>query len=177
MLAGGDVKVVMIGGMANPNHLEERYSDKGWEFWGLNAIRAKWATDIPWTRWFNLHRIEHLFRDWEIDLLREIYWANKHAEIPFYTVGDWTDEISHATEFPIDSLRSMPRGGIYHAGSFDMMTAFAIHLGATEIAFHGVRLNMESGEPISARACLEYWCGMAEAKGCKITCEIGRAHV
>ena len=49
------------------------------------------------------------------------------------------------------------------------MVAFAALLKAKEISLHGIGLNMESREPISARACLEYWCGVAAGRGAKIT--------
>lgn len=45
-----------------------------------------------------------------------------------------------------------------------MLAAFAIWLGFKRIELYGVRL-MESGEPIAARACLEYWLGVAEGRG------------
>jgi len=49
--------------------------------------------------------------------------------------------------------------------------AHAILEGATEIALHGIGLALDSprAEPISARACLEYWCGVAEGRGIKVT--------
>lgn len=136
------------------------------EIWGLNAIRPEW---VPrWDRMFNLHRHEHLVRDWPKGLKKEKKWVAENPAIPFYVIGDWPKEdYPFQVEFPRQELDHMPRSN-YHAGSFDWMVAFAIHLGARGIYFYRMGLNMESGEPISARACLEYWCGYAEGLGVKV---------
>lgn len=164
------MKVAMIGGAAHPSLLRPEYNDGSWEFWGLNAIRAKWFDDagLTWTRWFNIHRWEHLVRDWKQGLDAEVEWAKKNPHIPFYTPGDWAPHIPNEVAFPREELDAAYPRGDYHAGSFDWMVALALYLGATEIAIHGVCLNLVSGEPISARACLEYWIGYAQGRGCQV---------
>lgn len=161
------MKVVIIGGNTKPQYLNP-YDD--WDWWGLNAIRPKWSIDIPWAAWFNLHRIEHLIRDWAEGLEKERAWAAKNKQVPFYVIGeaDWRAFVPSAVEFPLHEIAELPRGGRYHAGSIDLMVAYAISRGVCEIALHGIGLAMESGEPISARPCLEYWCGVAEGRGIKV---------
>jgi hypothetical protein len=151
------MKVVMIGGGSK----EENYTHiDGCEVWGLNGIRPKWIKKFD--RMFNIHMREHLEEQWKDGLEKDVKWANENSDAKFYVCDPWKD-VPSAIMLPRDEMKfGRPN---YHCGSFDWMTAFAIHLGATEISIHGVGLNLEWGEPISARACLEYWCGFAEAKG------------
>lgn len=164
------MKVVIVAGPAHPNFMRPEYSE-GWEFWGLNAIRPQWFDEkgYRWSRWFNLHRWEHLVRDWKQGLEAEVEWAKKNPEIPFYTVGDWKPGgLPNEIAFPREELNAVYPRPDYHAGSFDWMVPFAHSLGATEIALHGVCLHHATGEPESARACLEYWIGIVEALGCPV---------
>lgn len=165
------LRVVILTAQASPALLREEYGYPGWEFWGLNGMRPAVFGDIRWTRWFNLHRYAHLVRDWEYELEREIKWARDNPKIPFYVLDDAAEwPIPNACKFPRKIIgRSQPRPD-YHAGSFDWLIAFAVWSGAVEVAFHGLTLALDSWreEPISARACFEYWAGYAEGKGCKI---------
>jgi len=168
------MKVAIIGGECE----SAEYLPIGdeWEFWGLNAIRPNWAMPAKWSRWFNLHRVEHLQQEWAKGLKAEFNWASKNTTIPFYVIGvdDWLRVGNNAAnynfvEFPMKQFMALnDMRNSYHAGSFDMMVSFAISLGAKEISLHGIKL-MDSGEPISARACMEYWCGVAEGRGVKVT--------
>lgn len=163
-------KAIVIGGRATARYLKGY--DKTWELWGLNAIRpfaVEWVLDRPWSRMFNLHLWEYLKRDWSDGLEKDIGWAHLHPKVPFYVCDPWAiGALPRQVIFPRRTLEKMPHG-TYHAGSFDWLAAFAAHLKLVALDFHGVGLNMESGEPLSARACLEYWCGYAEGRGCKIT--------
>lgn len=165
------LKVVIIGGATKPGALLERYGDSGWEFWGLNAMRPAWSTDIPWARWFNLHRYEHLVRDWADGLAKEIKWARANPTVPFYVLDDYEEWPIPCQRFPRREMAPSQPRSMYHAGSFDWLVAYAVHLGAIEISLHGVKLATDgpADEPISARACLEYWCGYAEGRGRKVT--------
>lgn len=165
------MKVVMIGGMAHPKLMRPEYLDGGWEFWGMNAMRPPWFAEAgyKWARWFNIHRWDHLVRDWKGGLDVEVEWAKANPQIPFYTPGDWSPGgMPNEVSFPRDELNAAYPRPDYHAGSFDWLVAFALQLGATEIAIHGVHLHHATGEPESARACLEYWCGFAEGRGCTV---------
>lgn len=161
-------RVTIVGGRATP------FRPLPGEVWGLNAIRPSWTTRFAWTRWFNLHRYRHMRRDWTEGLHRELLWASDHPHVPFYTLDDawpkWTTTmLVKRRVFPRAALRAR-FGTEYHAGSFDWLVAYAIYEGFEEIRLHGVGLNLESGEPISARACLEYWCGRAEGLGIRVVC-------
>lgn len=166
------MKVVMIGGKARPEDMLPEYAEEGWEFWGLNAVRPPWTADIPWARWFNLHRFEHLVRDWSDGLRAEIKWAKENPKVPFYVLDSWQGELPNEVIWPRQELASLKGYTVheYHAGSFDWMVAFAVHLGATEIDIHGCTVGTDSprDEPISARACLEYWIGFAAGRGIRV---------
>lgn len=170
-LAPAPLRVVIITAGMRPELLREEYGEPGWEFWGMNAMRPKWAQDLPWARWFNLHRFDHLVRDWQRGLEDEIAWAKANPKVPFYVLDDWEEwPIPRVVRFPAAGMAlEMPRAH-YHAGSFDWLVAFAVYLGAVEIAIHGLSLALDSprDEPISARACFEYWAGYAEGRGCKV---------
>jgi len=173
------LKVAIIGGDAKEKHYLARGYDSTWEIWGLNAIRPdtprreirSWDP-IPWARMYNLHRFEHLNRDCYEYIIWDTEWSKRNPEIPLYVVDTWHGLLENERLFPLATLGKItPRGGRYHAGSFDMLVAHAILEGATEIALHGIGLALDSprAEPISARACLEYWCGVAEGRGIKVT--------
>lgn len=160
---------------------------RGWEYWTLNAIRPAWTGEryqdlihrvvyhegVRWARAFNLHRFKHLKRDCPQYIYADSTWARHHPSVPFYVVDAWPKGyLPKQVIYPRAALAKQPQGA-YHAGSFDMLVALAVHLGAREIALYGIALNMESGEPISARACLEYWCGYAAGRGVKVTVDGG----
>lgn len=169
----GDLRVAIIGGASREKFfLEQEYdqaSGTPWEIWGLNAIRPAWQ-NLGWARMFNLHRFAHLNRDAHGYIYADSDWAKDHPEVPVYVIDDWHGLLPNQRIFPLSPYPGLPRYGLYHAGSFDMMVAFAIIEGAVEIVLHGIGLALDSwqAEPISARACLEYWCGVAEGRGIKV---------
>lgn len=157
------MKIAIIGGHARAGDIA--HYDDSWQMWGLNAIRPPWIA--RWHAMFNLHRFAHLVRDWRWQLRKDIEWAQAHRQVPFYVLDPWPRKVlPNQMIFPKRRLLAMPNGQ-YHAGSFDWMVAFAVLQGAKAISLHGVRLALDgpADEPISARACLEYWCGYAAGRG------------
>lgn len=138
-----------------------------WEYWGLNVC-PRWAQNIKWTRWFNLHHYASLKQNMPNALAQEIGWAHVNDRIPYYVLESWGNKLPNERIFPRQKLEKMPRGS-YHCGSIDWMLAYAILIGAKEVAVHGASLAMEGGEPLSAWPCLEYWIGYAQGKGIKIS--------
>ncbi len=183
------LRVAIIGAAASERYFARARYDYRWEVWGLNSIRPdqrmdqnRWAP-IRWARMFNLHRFEHLNRDAYQYLVWDLDWSKNNPRVPFYVIDTWHGLLANERLFPRLNLSALtPRGGSYHAGSFDMLVAFALTLGAVEINLHGIGLAMDSArsEPISARACLEYWCGVAEGRGARVTampdCDIFRQY-
>ena len=169
------MKIIILGSLAKQKHFPEDLTNC--EVWGLNAIRHEW---VPrWDRMFNLHLYDALKRHkWRPEYFgAEVLFSAMHPEVPFYTLDEWPKphKLMGWNKFPHQEIRdNFPRGS-YHCGSFDWLVAFAVwlHWNATfeikEIALHGVSLTLEAGEPISARACLEYWCGFADGIDIKVT--------
>lgn len=146
--------------------------------WGLNNCRFAWA-DKLWTRFFNLHKYENLKR-YNYDIDRDVQWLVEHPDVLFHTIDTWP-ELKYSARQKIwdrQAIANYFEGEIgcgvrndYHCGSVDWMVAFALTLPeVTRIVLHGVSLLIEAGEPISARACLEYWCGVAAGSGVGVTC-------
>jgi hypothetical protein len=160
---------IIIGGGAKARNLDVAMCDaEGVEIWGINAIRKKW---VPrWDRMFNLHRYDLLRKyGWPVEVDAE--WCANHEDIPFYTVDQWPDgRMARTIIFPREKMaEAMPRGD-YHCNSFDWLVAYAVYRGGYDsVHLHGVTLTTDGLlEQMSSRACLEYWCGYAEAKGVKI---------
>jgi len=162
------MKIVIVGGYPIQDRAAVYEHGEDWEYWGINAIHIDWLPVRKWSRWFNLHHYKTLKTEWKHGLAAEIAWHHIHNNVPCYVLESWDGIIPNERIFPRKKLERMSRGW-YHCGSFDWMVAYAVSLGAEEIALHGIGLAMESGEPMSAHACLEYWCGYAEGKGCKVT--------
>lgn len=106
---------------------------------------------------------------------RDVGWVKANPDVSFHTSDRWPelDSVTNHFIFPriFVEKRTRPRGS-YHCGSFDWMVAFAIAVKSFDyIVLHGVSLLIEGGEPISARACLEYWCGVAEGRGISVEVE------
>jgi len=179
------MKIIIVGALAKKRYFPSNLDDC--EVWGLNAIYQDW---IPrWDRRFNLHTYENLQRyKWRPEFFeREANFSEENPTVPFYTIDEWPDPYRLGWQssqkdslFPYERLINEQPRGKYHCGSFDWMVAFVVWIHScwgyefasqrpNEIAIHGVSLMMEAGEPLSARACLEYWCGFAEGQGIKIT--------
>lgn len=162
-------KVVIIG-KSRPDVTD--YTDGSWEVWGMNDMSHE-ESDITYTRWFELHRYEHIeaqFRWLLSKRLGEWYYR----DIPVYTFepsefpeGPWTlrqiPYLKMAAEFPWP-LNS------YHCSSLDWMVAFALWEGFRTIHVVGVN-NWSTIEPAAARPCLEMWLGYALGLGVTVHAE------
>src|SRR5260221_308032 len=133
------MKVAIIGGVS-----QERFfagQREGWNVWGLNAIRPPWVR--KWSKMFNLHRFRHLERDCPQYVDVDTAWSKRNPEVPMVVVDRWPNSrLANTVLFPREKLRILPRGGVYHAGSFDMMVAYAILLRAEEIAMLAVEFGV-----------------------------------
>lgn len=140
--------------------------DERWEIWGLNSSYRNQGPATRWARIFNLHRYAHLERDVPQYVDWDSVYSRRHPKVPFYVVDSWKGLLKNQVIFPQRELAAQPRGR-YHASSFDWLVAYAIQLGARNIHIYGAAFAIEGPgqEPISARACLEYWCGYAQGLG------------
>lgn len=159
------MKVAIIGPSAHPT--AGVFYDESWRIWGLNSVHR--THRAPWAKMFNLHRLAHLERDVPRYVDWDTVFSRRNPRVPVYVVDSWRGLLKNQVLFPRQKLVHQPRGD-YHASSFDWMVAYAIHLKATRIHLHGARFVLDSPreEPISAQACLEYWCGYAEGRGISV---------
>jgi len=164
------VRVAILG----PNAGRDAGSvyDDRWEIWGINSVHARRFNVSPrWTRMFNLHRLAHLERDCPEYVDWDATFSRRNPEIPIYVIDSWNGLLKNEVLFPKQALDAKLPRNHYHASSFDWLVAYAVYLKAKRIDIHGAQFVVDGPgrEPISAQACLEYWCGYAEGKGIPVT--------
>lgn len=174
-ITGKETGVCLVG--FHPGYRDRvPWGDPAWELWGFNGLYRNVSVSY-FTRWFELHapgRGERL-RGWREpqDELEAIAFKTV-----LYTVGGDSDVMGSA-RYPLAEVARLAPHGAYHAGSFDYMVALALYLNAsgqthfTELRVCGLSFIEPSGEPLSARPCLEYWLGIAEGRGLKVSVESG----
>jgi hypothetical protein len=147
------------------------YQGTGWKIWGINSVHRNALVRGPqdWDAMFNLHRLAHLERDCPQYVDWDSTFSRRNPKVPMVVVDTWGGLLEREVIYPRKAIAKMPRGE-YHASSFDMAVAYAIHLKAKVIHLHGANFATDSPreEPISARACLEYWCGYAQGRGIEL---------
>lgn len=133
--------------------------ETGWYKWGFNPP-TDWDMEQKFDLWFELHDlgIHEVRRPWYLEWLRD-------RDQPVMLQAE-NPEIPHSHTFPAEDLEAAFNRGWYHCGSVDWLVAYAIMVGATSIALYG--MEYDETEPDSARACLEYWCGVAEGGGIEV---------
>jgi len=144
----------------------------GYEIWGINDPLSTFG---PWDadRWYQLHSAEYLEEHWPYwDAVSKDTWLNHwkyDGSTPLYMQRHYP-EFPGSVEFPKKRIEEELPNGRYHCGTFDWLVAHAILEGVTHIRLCGVTLH-PVGEPLSARACLEFWLGMAMGRGIEVEVE------
>jgi len=173
---------VLIPGFADPNWERaqrwrtERRHKASREVWTFNPLPRRWREEVSAQsavvdRHFELHPM-WLHR--KKGRRSYVSWL-EHVALEVQTTEVWTQEggvdMYGAHKFPLAGLAGLPRGGEYHAGTVDMLVAFALSLVGErrvgKLTLDGLNYD-EWGEPYSARACLEYWLGVAEGRGVSV---------
>ena len=142
--------------------------DPAWERWGLNALWDD-GTEGHATRWFELHRRAYLKWEYRGENGPHFRWLKSLRTLPVYVQdpSEWP-EVPMAQPFPWKAVQALvPEFGNYHACSIDWMIAYAILLKAPEIGLYGVE-QWHTSEPVSSRACVEFWSGVAIGRGIKV---------
>lgn len=163
---GADPKRVALVGKGK-NRYGAPWGQQGWELWGLND-RSPYEPPIEaFTRWFQLHPpkylrvhyqegIDDLDANWREERGVRLYMDRHYRRYP------------DSEPYPKDEVEALTPRGWYHASSFDWMLALAVLEGFEVIDLYGCGFTTFpylNGEPISGRACLEYWAGVAEGRG------------
>jgi hypothetical protein len=165
--------VVIIGKSAG--HCVAPWMEEGWEFWGLNeqGWRERGTPIVDnYDRWFQLHPPSYLEKHYPVgmDDLRDWWGIESGRGLPLYMDKHYP-EYPDSVPFPKEEVEALTSMGWYHASSMDWMLALAILEGFKRIIIAGVTFDtfpFTNGEPISARACMEHWTGVAMGRGIEV---------
>ena len=152
-------KVCIVGYAENSRHLAW-YNDPECEIWGVNQLYRF----IPRAdRWFQVHT------DWN-DADKWAEGADLHAwlkecPIPVYMVSD-VQSIPTGVAFPKTWVKAALGTHEYFTSSIAMMIALAIAEGFEEIGIYGIDLIV-GREYHFEKACVEFYLGVAHARGIK----------
>jgi hypothetical protein len=163
-------KVCIVG--CNANNVEAPFSEKGWEFWGINCLYL-YLNSSPFTRWFEIHKFSvTLGGTWLRKGKREymgtsvnLYLSGLNSlEIPVY-MQHKIPLIWKSIAFPKAEITN--KFGNYFTSSAAWMMALAIHEGFDTIGLYGLNMDHES-EYHFQKPCLEYYIGLAKGLGIEI---------
>jgi hypothetical protein len=163
-------KIAILGTCPTHWHLAP-LNDPGWQIWGLSRLFAD-PRLTRWDVWFEIHRLDEICKSWEaepaqIEAARRTYfgWLAEQKK-PIY-VREQTPSIPSGIRYPIEEvLRVFPRG--YFTNTVSYMIALAICMKPAEIGVWGVDMAM-SDEYAAQRPSVEYFLGVAEGSGIKVT--------
>lgn len=148
-------------------------SGSQWDVWRCNPgfwVTADLQTWLDTDAWFEIHSRRYLRQAHGQDYIKGIAKLMNAVTAPTYFLDarEWK-EVRKREQLPRPVIAKMLPRGDYHAGSIDWMLAFALTLDYQHIELFGVDLGpTDAGEPISARPCLEYWCGVAAGRGVNV---------
>lgn len=160
--------VAIVGKQYGP--MVAPWLEKGFEFWCLNDAPVRRYGQPPidhYQRWFQLHPprylkvhyptgIEDLHATWSKPRGIRLYMDQHYPEFP------------DSEPYPKEAVEALTTRGWYHCSSMDWMLALAILEGFERIwccSMNLVTFPMRNGEPLSGRACMEYWAGVADGRG------------
>lgn len=150
-------KVCIVGYAENSRHLAW-FNDPDTEIWGVNQLYRF----IPRAdRWFQIHH------DWQ-DAAKWATGANlvewiTEARCPVYMI-DRQPDMPMTLPFPKEWVKQQLGSHEYFTSSIAMMLALAIAEGFEHIGIYGIDLIV-GREYQFEKACVEYYLGMAHAKG------------
>ena len=139
--------------------MQAPWGDRTWAFFALNEI-AQPIADVH----AELHpRAVQSERD--LAFLRQ-------CPVPCYVldIAEWDGLIPHAVQYPLERVLDITHGRRYFTSTFSYEMALAIAEGFTEIGLYGVDLAHGTlRERLVEAPCIEYWVGIAEGRGIKVT--------
>lgn len=169
-------KVAMIGFDVTSLRLAP-FEDPSFECWGLNqvdcyAVRAD--------RWFEMHQRTGP-AGWLADAVRNTDYLGflQRLPMPIYMVETHPD-IPTSVRYPIERMSAtfgtdvtFPDGAVqrrpFFTSTMAYMLALALEEGFKEIALYGISLSFSEPEYAEQRNCVEFFRGVAHARGVKFT--------
>jgi hypothetical protein len=156
------LKVAIIGKAPSSISLAP-YNDESWEIWTLSDL--PFTKEVPrWTRHFELH-------DPRVIINRGAgqYWKwlteQPTNDKPIY-MREMVPAIQAGVLFPWETI--IAKYGGYFNNTVSWLIAFAIQSGVKELGVFGVDMA-QSQEYLAQRPSCEYYLGMAEGMGIKVT--------
>lgn len=150
-------KVCIVGFAENSRHLAW-YNDPDTEIWGVNQLYRF----IPRAdRWFQIHRDWNDSNKWA-DGANLAEWI-KTAPCPVYMIEPQPD-MPMTLAYPKEWVKAETKSHEYFTSSIAMMIALAIAEGFEHIGIYGIDLIV-GREYHFEKACVEFWLGIAHAKG------------
>lgn len=187
--------VAIIGGAHTDPRWPIPWADDEWQKWCCNALYTRYPTDTPtaedydrvngngaWNQaayfinmgldeepmpfdaWFQLHTPAYMRQHWREGWGEHEDWLKRHHEFPVFMQRQYR-EYPSSRRFPRQKVEQLPRGG-YQMFTFSWMFCYALAEGARRIGLFGCGAG--PGEPLAARACMEYWIGYAEGLGVEV---------
>lgn len=137
------------------------------EVWGINAL----GDVVQCDRIFHMDdvRIQEIraAQSPESNIAAMIKWMRKHPG-PIYTSRTHQD-YPGLVPFPLEDVYNST-GWIYYNSTAAYAIAYAIHIGVEHISLFGMDFTYENAHKSEkGRACVEFWLGMAAARGIKLT--------
>ena len=152
----------------------EPFNDPDCDVWGMNALYVDYPTEdevaggFVFGAWFQLHTPRYMEKHWARGWVEHQLWLERKHPFPVYMQKRYR-RFPSSVRFPKEKVETLTPFGWYHASTFDWMFSFAIAEGYERIELWGV--NLGRGEPLSGRACMEYWIGVAHGKGIEVYIE------
>lgn len=135
------------------------------EVWTLNGLVGVLKAD----RFFMMDdfEIQEKRAEWHPYVKGMLYTAKRH-DTPIYT-NRVVEGYPNLVEYPLAKVAAkLNLKSLYFTNSVPYMVALAIAEGATKIGIFGCDYTYADNRTEKGRACLEWWCGFAEAKGVEI---------
>ena len=135
------------------------------EVWTLNGLAGVLKAD----RLFLMDDLEiQQARSVRNPYVRVLLDAAKKATVPVYTARK-VEGYPNLVEYPLESVAGvLGLPALYATNSVPYMVAMAIAEGFERIGIYGCDYTYGDGRTEKGRACLEWWCGFASAKGVHI---------
>ncbi len=165
------MKIAIVGAGIAESELLSKSAD--YKLWSVNNLFRQFP-NVLFDKWFELHQFQYNKGNF---LRRGRGSFGRNPDINSY-LRDLNDlnipvmmykplkRIKKGQQFPFKELMRRFQSS-YFGCSFAWMVAYAIDLGASEIAFFGVALN--GNEYYYQRPSTEYYIGIAKGMGIKIT--------
>jgi len=173
------MKSVIIKACLPDSRIERGFVSSDQEIWCINKQPV---IPVRWDRWFQLHSWGHMLSRHGIEYICWLSSLDKPVYLFEEQIDKWEgfmsdlelDYSSYPAQFkPYPVEEAIKLGGrAYLTGSFAYLIAFAILEGFEEIEFAGTDLLYSVGphSPSESWAipCMEYWLGIAHAKGIRV---------